>query len=310
MAPRTRERGDGDGREHVVEVSCSETADQARFLHVFQIGDPSAELSNRCTLGQGENGQLELQVTTETRVLRLLLSPDMARAGEIEIADTTGQLIQPRRLLPSGILPHGPEGVRLIERWDAPYRGSRAPGWDVGRPSRYLVQAVTDGAVQPGRAIVLGCGTGTNAIYLASQGFDVTAVDVAPTALSLARDKARKAAVTVRWVLADVLALPRLEPFDLVFDRGCYHHIRRYDAPGYVETTRRLSHTGTRVLILGSRYTGSNRGGPPPIKEEEIRDDFSKLFEILWLREIHFDRPDASAEGPPAWSVLLRRRPE
>ena len=75
--------------------------------------------------------------------------------------------------------------------------------------------------IKPGRAVVLGCGTGTNAIYLAKRGFEVTAIDIAPTALNLAQDRAEKADVKVRWLLADVLAPPvDLERFDFIFDRG------------------------------------------------------------------------------------------
>ncbi len=96
-----------------------------------------------------------------------------------------------------------------MERWDAPYRGERLPGWDVGRPCSHLVRAVEDTTFKPGRAIVLGCGSGTNAIYLASKGFEVTGVDVSPTALAIAAEKARKADVEVDWMVADVSALPK-----------------------------------------------------------------------------------------------------
>jgi methylase of polypeptide subunit release factors len=60
-----------------------------------------------------------------------------------------------------------------------------------------LVKVVEDEAFRPGRAIVLACGSGTNAIYLAGKGFEVTAVDVAPSALVIATEKARKAGVEV-----------------------------------------------------------------------------------------------------------------
>jgi SAM-dependent methyltransferase len=155
---------------------------------------------------------------------------------------------------------------------------------------------------------VLGCGSGTNAIYLADKGFEVTGVDVAPTALAIAAEKARKAGVKVNWMVADVVALPKLEPFDLVFDRGCYHHICQYNSAGYVETLRRLSHRGTRVLILAGSPGDGRRGGPPRVEEKTIRNDFSALFEFEWLRGIRFDRRDANAKGASAWSIHLRRK--
>jgi hypothetical protein len=111
-------------------------------------------------------------------------------------------------------------------------------------------------------------------------------------------------------VVADVVALPKLEPFDLIFDRGCYHHICQYNSSGYVETLRRLAHLGTRALILGGSPADGGQGGPPRVKEETIRNDFSKLFEFQWLRGIRFDTRNASANGPSAWSIHLLRKNE
>jgi SAM-dependent methyltransferase len=197
-----------------------------------------------------------------------------------------------------------------MERWDAPYRRQRLPGWDVGQPCSHLVTAVEDKTFKPGRAIVLGCGSGTNAIYLASKGFEVTGVDVSPTALAVAAQKARSVDVEVDWMLADVVALPELQPYDLIFDRGCYHHICQYDSPGYVETLRRLSLAGTQAMILAGSPADGNNSGPPRIKEVTIRKDFSTLFDIDWLRNIHFDSSNPDAKGTSAWSIHLRRKSE
>ncbi|MCR4413844.1 MAG: methyltransferase domain-containing protein, partial [Thermoguttaceae bacterium] len=155
----------------------------------------------------------------------------------------------------------------------------------------------------------LGSGTGTNAIYLASRGFDVTAIDLAPTALARAEAKAHQAKVRVRWLLADVLHPPKLEPFDLIFDRGCYHGVRAGQAAAYVETLCRLSKPGTQVLIVaGNANEPPPRYGPPRVKEEEIRQDFSSRFEFQWLRETRFDTADPDRPGAMAWSILMTRR--
>lgn len=284
-------------------------AEAARCLRVFRIaraGGPDEPL--RSELARAEDGTLRLRVTADRSALTLSLPADPLEAGEIEIASEAGALLLPRRLLPSGILPHGPEGARQLERWDAAYRGERLPGWDPGRPSEALVEAVEGGSIRPGRAVEFGCGAGTNAIYLAGRGFEVTAVDIAPTGIEIARKRAREAGVRVRWLVADVLALPDLGPFDFVFDRGCYHHLRRLDATGYVEALRRVSRPGTRVLILAASDREARGGGPPPVSEEEIRGDFSALFEIESLGETRFERPEPGARGPLAWSILLRRK--
>ena len=180
------------------------------------------------------------------------------------------------------------------------------PVWDTGISPPELLEFIS--SHKPGRALDLGCGTGTNAIYLAGKGFDVTAIDIAPTALNLAREKAAKAGVKVRWLLADVLAPPRLEPFDLIYDRGCYHGVRRQHAAGYAAAVKRLSQPGTRLLILAGNAKEAG-GGPPRVKEEELRADFSPDWDFEWLRETHFDTFDADRKGALAWSALLRRRP-
>ena len=306
----SRSRGDNRPAEFRIEVAPKEPSEQVRFLHVFDLGGISDQNAPGHPTALSGDRQLELAVTTRERVFELTLPSESSSAGKIKVTATDGKPLLARRLLPSGIMPHGPEGTRLLERWDAPYRREQLPGWDIGKPCSHLVKAVEDESFRPGRAIVLGCGSGTNAIYLAGKGFEVTAVDVAPSALVIAAQKARKAGVNVNWVVADVVALPKLEPFDLIFDRGCYHHICQYNSPGYVETLRRLAHPGTRALILAGSPADGGRGGPPRVKEETIRNDFSKLFEFQWLRGIRFDTPNAGANGSSAWSIHLRRKNE
>jgi SAM-dependent methyltransferase len=199
--------------------------------------------------------------------------------------------------------------MRLIERWDSRYRGDTRPGWDKGFASSHLKAAVEGGEIKPGRAVVLGCGTGTNAIFLAKKGFDVTAVDIAPTALNLAEEKAKKADVKVRWLLADVLAPPaNLEKFDFIFDRGCYHGVRRSSAEAYVKTVKQLSRPGTQILILAGNANEQRQSGPPRVKEEELRGDFSAAFEFVRLDTVRFDSANPNQKGALAWSVLLRRK--
>ncbi|TVS09293.1 MAG: class I SAM-dependent methyltransferase [Planctomycetaceae bacterium] len=209
----------------------------------------------------------------------------------------------PRRPLAAGILPHGPEGVELIERWDRPYRGQQRPGWDTGLVAEDLKRAVREGLIQPGRAVELGCGSGTNAIYLASQGFEVTAIDVAPTSLAIAEAKANEAGVQVRWVLADVLNLPDLGTFDLIFDRGCYHNVRYVDAEGFVRAMCQLTRPGSRALIVSL-----NRDGPPGIREATMREDFSESFDFVQLQESEIRTGADGGDRRASWFLLLQRK--
>jgi SAM-dependent methyltransferase len=106
--------------------------------------------------------------------------------------------------------------------------------WDTGVTPPELVALVEGpGALPPGRALELGCGTGTNAIYLASHGWEVTAIDAVGRPLRAARRRALAAGVSPRFVRGDVTRLPDLGVgggFTLVFDLGCLHgtpHQRR-----------------------------------------------------------------------------------
>src|SRR5262245_26138954 len=121
------------------------------------------------------------------------------------------------------------------EHWETRYTTPHPPPWDSGRVSAELVRRVSDAKIQPCRAVELGCGTGTNAVWLAQCGFDVTAIDISPTAVQRARQRAADAGVAVHFVEADVMALPELgPPFDFLFDRGCYHAVRRGNVGGFV----------------------------------------------------------------------------
>ena len=282
---------------------------KTRFLHVLSVrrqGARPAEVSSKL---EEKKAQLELTITTDNQVFQLRLPPVEIGEGEIVISKRGGKSIIEPRPFPAGILPHGPEGMGLLETWDASYRGGKHPAWDAGRPSGELQRVVEKGIVRACRAVDLGCGSGTDAIYLASKGFEVTAIDIAPTALSQAKKKAEKAGVAVRWLLADVLVAPYLEPFDFIFDRGCYHEVRFYDTKAYVETVRHFSRPGTRFLLLaGNPNEISQQYAPPQVAEEDIRSDFSSLFDFEWFRETRFETFQPNSLGPLAWSVMMRRR--
>lgn len=168
------------------------------------------------------------------------------------------------------------------------------------------------------RAIELGCGTGTNAVYLAEQGWDVTAVDLAPQALEQAQRRTADAqragrfaggAQPPRFVVGDVTQLDAITgPFDFVFDRGCYHCVRRAGLlGGYISTVRRLTVTGSRILILAGNPDAGEPGGPPKVTAAELMADFEKLCRIERLAAMRFEEADGS-DGPLGWSLSMTRR--
>lgn len=190
--------------------------------------------------------------------------------------------------------------------WEETYKSGDLP-WDAGYPSSELQRVLAEDRIAPASALELGCGTGTNAVWLAQQGFQVTAVDISATALQRARERASAAGATVRFVQADVGKAPALGgPFSFFFDRGCYHCVREQNLAGYLQTLEKnLSARALGLILTGNAR--APRTGPPVVAEEEIRRELSPLFEIVRVREFHFD----IAGNQPAhlgWSCLVRRR--
>jgi SAM-dependent methyltransferase len=174
------------------------------------------------------------------------------------------------------------------------------PDWDTGITPPEVTSAI-DQFKQPGRALDLGCGTGTTAIYLAQHGWQVTGVDFSPKALELARAKAQRADVKVDLHLGDVSRLDFLrEPFDLILDIGCLHGLDRESRARYAEQLRRLTRPGSKFLLFGfirPAFFGSYHLTP-----EETRALFEPAFALNCVRPaINRDRSDV------VWYDLTRR---
>lgn len=189
--------------------------------------------------------------------------------------------------------------------WNDCYRDGNLP-WDTGRPSSELQRVLDENAIGPCRALDLGCGTGTNSVWLAQQGFDATGVDVAPLAIAQADKRAQAAGVKARFAVADVLDLPDLDgPFAFFFDRGCYHAVRRAAPRQYAPAVARLLASGARGLILAGNAREPHDPGPPVVTEEQIRDELGLAFRILDLREFRFDEAPGVPERFLGWSCLV-----
>ncbi len=196
--------------------------------------------------------------------------------------------------------------------WNERYLAGDVP-WDSGKPSAELIRVLGEWDIRPGRVLELGCGTGENAVYLAHQGFEVTACDIAPLAIERAEAKVRSAGVRVRLLAADVLALPDLgPPFPFVFDRGLYHVLRRSNLAGYLATLEQVSALGGWYLTLAGNANDpvTAEHGPPRVKSEELCAELEGLFALVQLREFTFEGAPyrGTAFQPLAWSALLRRR--
>jgi len=197
------------------------------------------------------------------------------------------------------------------EDWNRRYETGETP-WDSGRPSQELIRVWTEHGIAPCRALDIGCGTGTNAVWLAQQGFDVTGVDLSPLAIEKAKRKTGSN-LKVRFLAADALQLPDLgPPFPFVFDRGLYHHLRRVDIKRFQKTLAHVCCPGGYYLVLAGNADDPDKSdaGPPKVTGAEMLAELEPLFELQQLRAFTFDGVviEGKAVRPLGWSGLFRRR--
>jgi SAM-dependent methyltransferase len=148
------------------------------------------------------------------------------------------------------------------------------PPWDTEETPPELVDAVRENAA--GRALDLGCGTGTNSIYLAQHGWDVVGVDMVKSALRQARVKARRAGVRPQFLQGDVTRLDQLSTgtdFSLFFDLGCYSGIPLHRRNAYAAGITARAKAGAQLLLFG--FAPGALLGEASVTADEVRTRFT-----------------------------------
>ena len=190
--------------------------------------------------------------------------------------------------------------------WDASYQDGPAP-WDIGQPQPAVARLALEGGFT-GAVLDAGCGTGENALCVASLGLSVLGVDVAETALAIARAKADDRGIQAEFVAADALQLERLgRKFGTVLDCGLFHTFDREERPGYVASLASVTEHGGTLYVLCFSDDGPDPG-PHPISQHELRAAFTAssgwqvaAIEPDWIQTRFHDR------GAPAWFATVKR---
>jgi SAM-dependent methyltransferase len=182
-----------------------------------------------------------------------------------------------------------------VKMYDLYYRFSK-PRWDDGAVPPQLVELAAQ--VRPGRALDLGCGTGTQAIFLALQGFDVVGVDGSPTAIRRAQQKAAKAGVKPLFLVGDVTRLDLKQgPFDLGLDIGCFHGLNQAGKEAYSRGLAGATRPGSQVLLWGFDRRSPRLGLDPEGVEQLFAPSFTLIrADPCWLHG-----------RPSHWYTLERR---
>jgi SAM-dependent methyltransferase len=190
--------------------------------------------------------------------------------------------------------------------WNASYQDGPAP-WDVGQPQPAVVRLASEGGFA-GPVLDAGCGTGENALHVASRGLSVLGVDVAETALAIARAKADDRGIRVEFTTADAFQLERLErTFATVLDCGLFHTFDGDERPRYVASVASVTeHDGT-LYVLCFSDDGPDIG-PHPVSQKELRAAFDPSNG--WnVAAIEPDRLQTRFhdDGAPAWLATIER---
>ncbi len=159
------------------------------------------------------------------------------------------------------------------------------PRWDTGVTPPEVVTLIENGSLKGTRALDLGCGTGTNAIYLARNGFQVVGVDFSPRAIATAREKTKVAGVSADFHVGDVTRLDFLqEQFDFILDIGCFHSVAAGRRQAYAAEMARLARPGALFML----YAFSPRRlllRDVGVTVEEVKKTFAKDFALERIEE-------------------------
>jgi SAM-dependent methyltransferase len=192
--------------------------------------------------------------------------------------------------------------------WDASYLDGPAP-WDIGEPQPAILRLAGEGAFA-GAVLDAGCGTGENALHVASLGLHVLGVDVAETAVSMAREKAAGRGIDAEFIVADALHLDRLSRvFETVLDCGLFHTFESDDERrDYVASLASVTVRGGHLYLLCFSDVGPDHCGPHPISQETLRAAFTRRsgWNVASVRPDRL-RTRFDAQGAPAWLATIER---
>lgn len=204
--------------------------------------------------------------------------------------------------------PHPTSHERTSGRtWDESYQGDDPAPWDIGSPQDAFVRIASEGGFA-GAVLDAGCGTGEHALLAASLGLPVLGVDLAATAIELARTKAAARGLDAEFAVADAFALDRLERrFDTVLDCGLFHTCDNQERTKYVRSLASATNAGGTLYLL----CFSDRApavGPHPVRAEELPEAFDedKGWQVAAVEPARI-RTTFMEDGVPAWFATISR---
>jgi len=145
--------------------------------------------------------------------------------------------------------------------------------------------------VPRGKALDVCSGTGTNSIFLAMQGFDVTGIDISKKAVEIAGKRAIKEKTKINFKVENALELKDRGKFEFVFDRGCFHHMPPDARRKFIANIAHSLKKNGKFQLMAFSENNSFRKG---FTKQQIKDYFSRQFKTGKITEETHAEPDGN----------------
>jgi cyclopropane fatty-acyl-phospholipid synthase-like methyltransferase len=194
--------------------------------------------------------------------------------------------------------PERPEDFELAYK-------SMTPAWDIGRPQGVFLDLMRSGEIN-GTVLDVGCGTGEHVLMAAQAGLEAIGIDISPTAISMAEDKANKRGLAAKFLVLSALRLTTLEmQVDTVLDCGLFHNLTGDDRLRFVSGLRAILRPGGHYFMFCMNDQQRRVGAARTISREEIYGSFRVGFHIESIERACIE--EKASNSVPAWLSKITR---
>ena len=201
-----------------------------------------------------------------------------------------------------------PDQEKILQKWEEAYTcyDYEDLPWETLDPDEEIVRIVKENKMRKGTVLDVGCGAGTNSIFLAERGLQVVGVDISPSAIAIAEKRAREAGVMIKFIVANAYELDlRKESFNLILDRGCFHHIPKEHRKKYIKQNHNLLKKNGMYYLQA--FSDSNKWQQENLfSVDRIKSYFGRHFKILESNKVVHTQPDMNKVYLN--SVLMKKR--
>lgn len=189
-----------------------------------------------------------------------------------------------------------------MNSWEEMYQST--PPWDIGKPQPEFVKLEKSGKIQ-GQILDVGCGAGENTLFFSEKGYDITGVDFTPSAIAMAKQRAKQRHLNAKFIIQNVLELSNLQQkFDTLIDSGVFHVFDDGQRVHYVKSLGSvLREQGIYYMLVFSDQEPLGYG-PRRISQLEIQEAFRDGWDIQQIREARMEQ-NLSKKWAQAWLVSI-----